>query len=162
MEFDKVYGSYEAVMLGLDLEDAGHNFYTRVANSCADYKVKDLFKKLADAEVEHKRVIRDEIEPRYATEWYREEDKRMMLEYLHAVQKQPIFPDPQDSATCDHVASDPEEALNVGIRAEKQAIDYYTFLRDATQDENGKDVFERLRLEEVKHLEMLENMKKEL
>jgi rubrerythrin len=159
---DKAYGPYEAVMLGVDLEDAGRNFYNRVANSCTDFTVKDIFRKLAEAEVQHKQVIIDEIEIQYAPHWFREEDKKMMLEYIHSVRKQPIFPDPDDAPACDKAAADPVEALDIGIRAEKQSIEYYEFLRDATQDEKGRDVFERLRLEEVKHLEMLENMKKEL
>lgn len=159
---DKAYGPYEAVMLGVDLEEAGRNFYNRVANSCTDFTVKDIFRKLSEAEVEHKRVIIDEIETQYAPEWYREEDKQMMLEYIRSIRKQTIFPDPEDAAACDKAASDPREALEVGIRAEKQSIEYYEFLRDKTQDQKGKDVFERLRFEEVKHLEMLENMKNEL
>jgi rubrerythrin len=159
---DKAYGPYEAIMMGVDLEEAGRNFYNRVANSCADFSVKDVFRRLAEAEVEHKKVIIDEIETQYAPEWYREEDKRMMLEYIHSIRKQPIFPDPNDAAACDKIASDPKEAVDLGIRAEQQSIEYYEFLRDATQDKKGKDVFERLRLEEVKHLEMLKGMKKEL
>jgi len=161
-DLDKAYGPYEAVMLGVDLEDAGRNFYHRMANSCTDFTVKDIFRQLTEAEIQHKKVIIDEIETQYAPEWYREEDKRMMLEYIHSVRKQPIFPDPEDASACDKAASNPKEALDIGIRAEKQSIDYYEFLRNVTQDEKGREVFERLRLEEVRHLEMLENMKREL
>ena len=159
MEFSTGYGPFEAVMLGVELEDAGRIFYNQVANSCADYKVKNLFKELAEAEIEHMHVIREEIEPLYTPEWYREEDQRMMVEYLKSVQGQSVFPNPKDASTFAQVASDPTQALEVGIKAEKQSIDYYVFLRDATQDAGGKDVFERLRKEEVKHLEMLETMK---
>ena len=159
---DKAYGSYEAVMLGVDLEEAGRDFYSRVAKSCADFAVKDVFRKLAEAEVEHKKIIIDEIETQYAPEWYREEDKQMMLEYIHSVRKQPVFPDLKDAPACEKAAADPKEALGLGIKAEKQSIEYYEFLRNATQDEKGKEVFERLRAEEVKHLEMLEKMKEEL
>jgi rubrerythrin len=160
--FDKAYGPYEAVMLGVDLEEAGRNFYNRVANSCGNFTVKDVFRQLAEAEVQHKKVIVDEIETQYAPSWYREEDKRMMLEYIHSVRKQPIFPDPNDAPACEKAASDAKGALDLGIRAEKQSIEYYEFLRNATQDAKGKEVFEKLRLEEVKHLEKLENLKKEL
>jgi len=159
MEFRRAYGPFEAMMLGVDLEEAGRVFYDRMAKSCADYKVKNLFKKLAQAEIKHKKVIREEIEPLYAPNWYREEDHQMMAEYLDSVQHQQIFPDPEDQVACDLAASDPVAALEIGIKAEKQTIEYYTFLRDATQDDKGKDVFERLRKEEVGHLEMLEGIK---
>jgi rubrerythrin len=162
MDSGKTYGSYEAMLLGVQLEEAGRNFYNRVADSCADYKVKNLFKELAEDEVEHRRVIKEEIEPLFTPEWYREEDQRMMAEYLNSVQHQPVFPDPGDEQACSLVASDPLQAVEVGIKAEKQSIDYYGFLRDATRDAKGREVFERLREEEVGHLEKLQKMKKEL
>lgn len=162
MERKKAYGPYEAFMLGLDLEEAGRVFYSRVADSVTDFRVKDLFRHLAQAEVEHKRVIREEIEPSFVHEWYREEDQQLMAEYLHDVEKQPVFPDPEDAEHYARLTKDPAHALDIGIRAEKKSIDYYIFLRDATQDAEGKEAFERLRREEVKHLELLQNLKKEL
>jgi hypothetical protein len=35
-------------------------------------------------------------------------------------------------------------------------------LRDASQDQEGKDAFHRLQLEEVKHLKMLQDLQKEM
>ena len=162
MEFRNAYGPFEAMMLGVELEEAGRMFYDRMAKSCADYRVKNLFKELAEAEIKHKKVIMEEIEPLYAPDWYREEDHQMMAEYLNSVQHQQVFPDPEDEVACNQAASDYVQAVEIGIKAEKQSIEYYTFLRDATQDEKGKDVFERLRKEEVGHLEMLEGMKEYL
>jgi len=162
MEFKKAYGSYEAMMLGEQLENAARDFYNRVANSCADYKVRGVFKELAEAAVEQQRVIMDEIEPLYTPEWYNEDDQRMMAEYLQTVEHQTIFPDPGDAPACDMVAADPVQALEVGIKAQKQAVDYYAFLRDATRDEKGQDVFDRLRKEAGKQLDKLEEMKEKL
>lgn len=162
MEFGKAYGAYEAMMLGVELENDARNFYNRVANSCADYKVRGVFKEMADAAVEQQRVIREEIEPLYTPEWYSEEDKRMMAEYLKTVQHQPVFPDPQDAPACDMVAADPVQALDLGIQAQKKAVEYYAFLRDATRDAKGRDVFDRLRKEAGKQLEKLGEMKEKL
>jgi rubrerythrin len=162
MEFRRAYGPFEAMMLGVELEEAGRRFYERAAKSCADYKVKNLFEELARAEIKHKKVIREEIETLYAPDWYREEDHQMLADYLESVQGQEIFPDPEDETACDKAASDALQALEIGIRAEKQSIDYYAFLRDMTQDKKGREVFERLRKEEVGHLEMLEGMREYL
>ena len=162
MERKKAYGPYEAFMLGIDLEEAGRDFYTRVSEKTTDYRVRDLFAHLAEAEMEHKRVIREEIEPKFVAEWYREEDQQMMAEYLHNVEHQPVFPEPDDADHYAHLIHNPAEALDMGIRAEKLSIDYYAFLRDATQDAHGKESFERLRLEEVKHLERLQGLREEL
>ena len=65
-------------------------------------------------------------------------------------------------AACDMVAADPVQALEVGIKAQKQAVEYYAFLRDATRDDKGQDVFDRLRKEAGKQLDKLEEMKEKL
>ncbi len=159
MEFSKAYGSYEAMMLGEQLENAARDFYNRVANSCVKYEVRGVFKELAEAAMEQQRIIRDEIEPLYTPEWYSDDDQRMMAEYLKSVEHQNIFPDPEDAPACEMVASDPVQAFEVGIKAQKQAVQYYGFLRDATRDENGRDVFDRLQKEAASQLEKLEKMK---
>jgi len=162
MERKKAYGPYEAVMLGVELEDAGYAFYSKVAEVSPDYRVKDLFAHLADAEIEHKRVILEEIEPLFTPEWYREEDHQMMADYLRSVEKQPVFPPPDDAKTLAEITSDPAAAVDIGIRAEEMAIAYFGMLRDASQDQEGKNAFHRLQLEEVKHLKLLQDLQKEM
>jgi rubrerythrin len=162
MERKAAYGPYEAVMLGVQLEDDGYAFYSQVAEASLDYRVKDLFSFLAEAEIEHKRIIRDEIEPMFAPEWYRDEDQEMMADYLRNVEKQPVFPDPGKAMEFAKSMQDAHRAVDIGILAEERARDYFAFLRDATLDQDGKDAFQRLHLEEIKHLELLQNLRKEL
>jgi rubrerythrin len=162
MERKTAYGPYEAVMLGVQLEDDGYAFYSRVAEAAMDHRVKNLFSHLAEAEIEHKRVIREEIEPMFAPEWYRDEDQEMMAEYLRSVEKQPVFPAPDKAIEFARSMKDAHRAIDIGILAEERARDYFAFLRDATQDQDGKDAFHRLHLEEIKHLELLLNLRKEL
>ncbi len=162
MERKTVYGPYEAIMLGIQLEDDGYAFYSRVAEASTDYRVKNLFALLAEAEIEHKRIIREEIEPMFAPEWYRDEDQEMMAEYLRSVEKQPVFPAPDKAIEFAKSMKDAHRAVDIGILAEERARDYFAFLRDATQDQEGKDTFHRLHLEEIKHLELLLNLRKEL
>lgn len=162
MERKTVYGPYEAVMLGIQLEDDGYSFYSRVAEASTDHRVKNLFSLLAEAEIEHKRVIKEEIEPMFAPEWYRDEDQEMMAKYLRNVEKQPVFPAPEKAIEFARSMKDAHRAVDIGILAEERARDYFAFLRDATQDQEGKDAFHRLHLEEIKHLELLLNLRKEL
>lgn len=162
MERKTAYGPYEAVTLGIQLEDDGYTFYSAVAEASVDYRVKDLFKFLADAEIEHKRVIREEIEPQFAPDWYREEDQQLLAEYLRTVDEQPIFPEPDKAVVFAKNMKDAHRAIDIGILAEERARDYFAFLRDTTQDQEGKDIFQRLHLEEIKHLDMLLELKKEI
>ncbi|GBE14712.1 putative trifunctional 2-polyprenylphenol hydroxylase/glutamate synthase subunit beta/ferritin domain-containing protein [bacterium BMS3Abin14] len=162
MDQKKAYGPHEAVTLGLELEIAGYNFYTRVAQAATDYRIRDLFQHLANSEKEHRRVIKEEIEPIFAPEWYREEDQEMMAQYLRKIEKQPVFPNPEKAEAIVRGADSAIKAIDIGILAEKQAVEYFLFLRDATRDGTGKQAFDRLRLEEVKHLKLLNDLKKDL
>ena len=159
MAAEKVYGPYEALILGAELEDAGRNFYNRVANSCASAEVREVFKELAEAALDQERLIREELEPAYMPDWYSEDNKRMMSEYLKTVEHQPVFPDPEDTPACDMVAVDPKQALEVGIKAKMQVADYYKVLGDATRDEKGREVFESLKKKAEIALKKLEDMK---
>lgn len=161
MEGKTAYGPYEAVTLGIQLEDDGYTFYSAVAKASVDHRVKELFTYLADAEIEHKRVIREEIEPLFTPDWYREEDQQMLAEYLKDVQKQPVFPEPDKAVEFARNMKVVHRAIDIGILAEERARDYFAFLRDATGDKEGKDIFHRLHLEEIKHLELLQNLRKE-
>ena len=162
MERKAAYGPYEAVTLGIQLEEDGFKFYSAVAGASVDHRVKDLFGYLADAEIEHKRVIRDEIEPLFKPEWYREEDQQQLAEYLRDVEQQPVFPEPDKAVEFARSMKDAHRAVDIGILAEERARDYFAFLRDATTDQEGKDIFHRLHLEEIKHLELLLNLRQEL
>jgi rubrerythrin len=161
MEGKAAYGPYEAVTLGIQLEDDGYIFYSAVAKASADHRVKDLFAYLADAEIEHKRVIREEIEPLFTPDWYRDEDQQMLAEYLRDVEQQPVFPEPDKAVEFARNMKEAHRAIDIGILAEERARDYFAFLRDATQDQEGRDIFQRLYLEEIKHLELLQNLRKE-
>ncbi len=162
MERKDAYGPYEAVVLGIQLEDDGYEFYSKVAEAATDYRVRDLFAYLADAEIEHKRVIREEIEPMFTPEWYRDEDQQMLAEYLRNVEQQPVFPPPDKAMEFARKMGDAHRAIDIGILAEERARDYFAFLRDATRDEEGKKAFHRLHQEEIKHLRMLLDLRKEL
>ena len=162
MERKTAYGPYEAVTLGIQLEDDGYTFYSAVAEASVNHRVKDLFKFLADAEIEHKRVIREEIEPLFTPNWYREEDQQLLADYLKSVEEQPVFPDPEKAVEFARSMKYARRAIDIGILAEEKARDYFAFLRDATQDEQGKDIFHQLYLEEIKHLDLLLDLKKEI
>ena len=162
MERQSAYGPYEAVTLGIQLEDDGYIFYSAVAKASVDHRVKNLFSYLADAEIEHKRVIREEIEPLFVPEWYREEDQQLMSEYLRDIEEQPVFPEPDKAVEFAKNMKDVHRAIDIGILAEERARDYFAFLRDRTQDAEGKNIFQRLHLEEIKHLELLQNLRKEI
>jgi rubrerythrin len=98
----------------------------------------------------------------FAPEWYREEDQLLMAEYLRDVERQPAFPDPEEAAGYCKVTETTGKAIDIGIMAEKRSMGYFAYLRDVTADEKGKEAFNRLYLEEEKHLKLLEELKDQL
>lgn len=162
MDSKKVYGPHEAVTIGIELENAGQNFYMRVAEAAVDFRVKELFSSLARAEIEHIRVIREEIEPDFTPEWYREEDQQMMAEYLRNIEKQPVFPSPEEAVEFAGSADGTMKVVDIGIESEKRSIAYFEFLRDATRDSKGKNAFDRLFREEEKHLKLLTELRENM
>ena len=85
-----------------------------------------------------------------------------MAEYLKDVEQQPVFPEPDKAVEFARSMKDAHRAVDIGILAEERARDYFAFLRDSTQDQEGKDIFHRLHLEEIKHLELLLHLREEL
>ncbi|MFV1957264.1 MAG: ferritin family protein [bacterium] len=162
MDRKKVYGPHEAVTLGIELENAGYHFYTRVADASVDFRVTELFTALANAELEHLRVIKEEIQPNFTPEWYREEDQQLMAEYLRKFEEQPVFPSPDEAQDFAAITNNIGRAVDTSIEAEKRAMAYFEYLRDVTLDSYGREAFDRLYREEEKHLKLLIELKKSL
>ena len=77
-------------------------------------------------------------------------------------EEQPVFPSPDDAEDFAAVTGNIERAIDTSIEAEKRAMAYFEYLRDATLDSNGHKAFDRLYKEEEKHLKLLTELKASL
>lgn len=150
----------EIVEIGIEKEKKRRDFYALAAEQFKDNaELADLFGKLRDWEEEHiKRFqeIRDTVSKAQYTESYPGETEAYMQALVDSELYDKITPESFAS-----MASTPEEAIDMGIRFEKDAILFFNglsrFVDDAT-----KKIADKLIEEEQQHMLYLFNLKKEM
>ncbi len=147
----------------IQLEEDGYTFYTDKANSVGPGLVKKMFVALAGDEVRHKATF---IEMREAfknkVKFFRPEE----IEIRHI----PIFPQVTEeferNKRFQRAAIDRSfggttvgDALNMAMSAERRSIDHYQAMLDDTEDLDLIVALEKIVIEEVVHLRLLEEQK---
>ena len=135
----------EILELGIRKEQAAHDFYLRAADQATEPWTKDVFEQMAGQEDKHERLLR---------EW-RAEGKcpapdepldmdHELIERGHAAVEEYI-----------PAAAGPEEAVDLGLDMERQAIAYYDDLAARLDDEDAQSLIQALRAEEDQHVVLL-------
>lgn len=137
-------------------EDRGHRFYAALAGQARDPATRDIFHKLAVEEIEHKRAFEKlmdmELE-KHPPEDLNENTKK----YLQAVIVTNVFPK-IDSGE-EYSVNTPEQALGIGIQAEKDSILLYQEIYNNVQSPTVKELLSKILEEEKMHLvELREQM----
>jgi len=153
----------EQIEEAIQLEEDGYAFYTDRASSVGPGLVKKMFIALAGDEVRHKATF---IEMREAF--------RNKVRFFHAedieIRRLPIFPQVTEeferNKRYERVAVDRSfggttvgDALSMAMSAERRAIDHYQGILEKTEDLDLIVSLERIVVEEVIHLRLLEEQK---
>jgi rubrerythrin len=150
----------EIVEIGIEKEKKRRDFYALAAERFEDEKeLAELFAKLRDWEEEHiKRFeeIRDGISKAQYTESYAGETEAYMQALVDSELYDKITPEQFNSAV-----KTPMDALDIGIRFEKDAILFFNGLARFV-DEHIKKVTSTLIEEEQQHMLYLFNLKREM
>jgi rubrerythrin len=150
----------EIVEIGIEKEKKRRDFYALVADQYKDNKeLSELFVKLRDWEEEHIRrfqEIRDTVSKAQYTETYPGETEAYMQALVDSDLYDKITPEGFSS-----MVSSPEEALDMGIRFEKDAILFFNGL-SRFADDAVKKVTAKLIEEEQQHMLYLYDMKKKM
>lgn len=144
--------------IAMIIEEKGSNFYTALAGKMQDERAKQIFRKLAEEEKEHRRVF-EKIHSSY------EGDEVLDPEatgYLDAVLKGSVFPGPSSLKKFVEEIRTVKDALSIGVQAEKDAILLYHELIVRTQSEKARKMLGDLLEEEKMHLVELRNYLEEL
>ncbi|AGB40766.1 hypothetical protein Halha_0795 [Halobacteroides halobius DSM 5150] len=152
----------EILKMAMNIEQQGKEFYQRCAKVNSKPKVKKLFTQLKDDEEEHyqyfKRLLNN----------LNEEDKSLSKDYLYneevsgylrSLVDSKVFP--EDEKVIDEIAHNLEEALKIGIKAEKNSLLLYQELIQVEENSNAIKALEKLILEEKRHLIKLQTMRGE-
>ncbi len=132
----------------LDLELDGYEFYTKCAKLTDSREAKEMFNFLAREEQTHYERIEDMYQENFREEYFAYERCIRVEEPNKGFSK--IF----DLEKL-HEKADVLDALNLGIKTEKESIGLYGNLAK-TEKKETKELFEKLVEEEKKHLLILE------
>ncbi len=145
-------GVVEGVMLAIDIEKRGYNFYTEAASVTEDPRGQAMFRRLAQDEVRHLEWLTGHKESlEKSGQW-----KDVALSGKALALGGRVFPKsagPRSGAT-DKTRE--LEALRRGIQAEKDSMALYFALEAKIDDVRGKETFQRLASEEEGHFHLLQ------
>lgn len=159
---DIQFNSLEIFKMAMDIEKQGRDFYQRCVEVNSEAQVKEIFSKLRDDEEDHYQLFKEMLDQF-------EEDKSISQDYLYneevsgylrSLVDAKVFPETQEAT--DELASDVEEAINIGIKAEKNSLLLYLELVNVEEDKQTIEALEKLILEEKKHLTQLKDLKSQL
>ena len=141
----------EVISLAYGLEEGAHRFYRRLSGQSADSEAKDLFEKLAKAEIQHREKIWEKYKAVTGSPATRESFESSIVVKIM-----------EGGKTGDQVLAqypdwihDTREALQLAMSLETDALDLYLRMAQKSQNDEARAVFYDLADEEKTHLQQL-------
>ncbi len=154
------FNALEILKIAMNIEKEGEYFYRRCVKVNSEQEVKKLFEELQNDEQEHyeyfKRLLEifDEDDQSITRDYLFDPE---VNKYLKALVNTNIFPDEEEIT--DDIAKNLDEAIEVGIKAEKNSLLLYNELIKVEDDNFTIEALEKLIIEEKRHLIKLEELK---
>lgn len=145
------YSACEIIKVAIEIEKNGYQFYTEAAKLTRSKSVAELFRNLAQEEIQHQAFFEGlgKLIPSCAVSGITPPD-----EYLSAIADASILQQKRGMKAIAEKRLTNQEALDIAVQVEKNAILYYTeLLRFVTEKEKG--MVEELVAEEKNHLTKL-------
>ncbi|MDR2339003.1 MAG: ferritin family protein [Deltaproteobacteria bacterium] len=151
------FNAHEAVKIAIRIEENGLDFYNNAAKKFQPSKTADLFVRLAKEEEVHKAIF-----TKMLAELPKEEGPSVfdpdneMDQYLQMMAGMHVFL--QDQKDVDGILDkikDEKAALELAISFEKDSVNFYVQLKEATQSVDDRIPVDRLISEESKHVRVL-------
>ncbi|MBM4276731.1 MAG: hypothetical protein FJ130_02475 [Deltaproteobacteria bacterium] len=157
------FNADEIFQMGLQIEVNGKEFYEAIAKKSSDGSVQQFFADLAKWESEHIWFftrLRESL-PDSARRGSAFDPGQELLTYLQATANSHVFIKNQNihelASRCNTVT----DALDLAMAFEKDSVVFYTMMRKVTPEEFGKKEIDRLIDEEIGHIAMLHQKKKD-
>ncbi|MFZ5639363.1 MAG: ferritin-like domain-containing protein [Bacillota bacterium] len=145
--------------MAVAIEERGVAFYTRAAENFREQRISQTFIKLAEEEKEHAQIFRR----LFAGE--KEEDNVFdpaVAKYIKSILESTVFPAKEPGENMLAGITTAQQALAVGIQAEKDAILFYQELYQNVTSEEARNTLSKLLEEEKMHLIDLRSYLEEL
>lgn len=152
----------ELLKIAQNIEENGYQFYTRLTSQVKSEASKQRFAQLAQDEKQHKfdfeNIISEQANLAQEKEEYLDSDD--LNAYLTTMLNAEIFKKLEKWEKTFKIIKTEREALELGIEAEKISIDYYQKLKSYFSEEKVKNILEKIKKEEDKHLKILTELLK--
>ena len=154
------FNSLEILKMAISVEEDGEQFYEKCVEANSEPEVKRIFRKLAEQEREHRAYFKellkefDEADTSISRDYLYED---LTGDYLKSIVDEQVFP--ADEEVSDEIADDLADALDVGIKAEKNSILLYQELIKSEENEQNIKALKKLIEEEKEHLVKLKDLK---
>lgn len=150
----------ELLNIGIGIEKNGAAFYGELADSAGDGAAREMYVQLAAKELEHMELFRkmlSSLGDYQPPETYTDEYDA----YLKALVDSVVFTDDQVAREMARKAGSDVEAIQIGLRAEKDSILLYLEMREIVRKPD-REVVDRIIEEERSHLRQLTGLEKRL
>lgn len=148
------FSGFEVIRTAMEIEKAGHVFYSEMSRLASQIQLRHLFNKLAEDEVQHLQTLQRLIENNFqgGAFWENEQD---YLPYLNRFEEFELFPKREKLiATLKSTTAD-RQILELAIAAEIRFSEYFAVAALYARTEEGKEAFSWLACEERQHAELL-------
>jgi rubrerythrin len=158
------FNADEIFQLGIQIETNGKQFYETVARNTLDPSVRDLFSELSKWESEHQQLFQNlrKALPDSAKREILFDPQGEFSLYMQAMAESHVFIKNKDIHGLASKCKTPQEALDLAIIFEKDSVVFFATMKRVLPEHLGKDKMDLLINEEIKHISILAQEKREL
>jgi rubrerythrin len=152
-----LFSASEIFEIAEQIERNGAVFYEKAAEIADGEKIKDLLQILSEWERKHEALfasMRAELSPEEKG-GDRFQPSKEITAYLHAIANGRVFNVKEDPAEVLSGTEKTEDILRMAVGREKDAIVFYTGIREAVSEELGKGKVDDIIKEEMRHITIL-------
>ncbi|OGQ09792.1 MAG: hypothetical protein A2026_11245 [Deltaproteobacteria bacterium RBG_19FT_COMBO_46_12] len=158
------FNADEIFQIGVQIESNGQKFYETIAKNTFDPSAKKIFLDLAKWESKHIELFKkwQERLPDSAKRGDLFDPNQELNLYLKATADSHVFIRNKDIPELASKCKTPVEALDLAVTFEKDSVVFYTMMKKLVTEHLGKAEMDTLIDEEISHIFMLTQKKKEL
>lgn len=158
------FNADEIFQMGVQIESNGQKFYETIAKNTSDSSAQKIFLDLAKWESQHIELFKKwqtEL-PGSARQGDLFDPNQELHLYLKATADSHVFIRNKDIPELASKCKTPIEALELAVTFEKDSVVFYTSMKKLVPEHLGKNQMDTLIDEEIRHIFMLTQKKKEL
>ena len=145
------YSVKDAIKTAIQMEKDGYSFYQKAAAQTSSDMGREIFESIAKDELMHLDIFEKMFEEKIGkSEWIN------LVESSKKYTNIGVFPKDLKEMEGENPDSSELDALRIAMDSEKEAIDYYSKIRDNLSDRDVKEIIDEIIEQEKSHYNILE------